>query len=101
MSADTMTSCSVVVDSTEAISALAKEKIRMQAQRFQKGSLTIMKRIGQPDVWSFRYYTKENGRSVYKRKIVGTVAEFPKRKDAEKALTLLRVNINEGQPSPP
>jgi hypothetical protein len=68
----------------------------MQAQRYQRGSLTIMKRKGQPDVWSFRYYTEENGRSVYKRKIIGTVVEFPQRKDAEKELMKLRVDINEG-----
>jgi integrase len=91
-----------VVDSTQAISALAKEKIRMQAQqRYQEGSLTIMKRKSQPDVWAFRYYTEENGRSVYKRKIVGTVVEFPKRKDAERALMPLRVNINAGAPYAP
>jgi integrase len=87
---------SIVVNSSEAISALAKEKIRMQAQRYQRGSLTIMKRKGQADVWSFRYYTEENGRSVYKRKIIGTVVEFPQRKDAEKELVKLRVDINEG-----
>jgi integrase len=68
----------------------------MQAQRYQRGSLTIMKRKGQADVWSFRYYTEENGRSVYKRKIIGTVVEFPQRKDAEKELMKLRVDINEG-----
>lgn len=85
-----------VVDSTEAISALAKEKIRMQAQRYQRGSLTILKRKSQPDAWMFRYYVQENGRSVYKRKFVGTVLEFPRRKDAEKAITQLRVEINEG-----
>src|ERR1700756_4629836 len=85
-----------VVDSTEAISALAKRRVRMQAQRYQRGSLTIIKRKCKPNVWSFRYYTKENGRSVYKRKIIGTVLEFPKRKDAERELTKLRVDINEG-----
>ena len=84
------------VDSSQAIGARAKEKIRMQAQRYQRGSLTIMKRKSQPDVWAFRYYTEEDGRSVYKRKIIGTVIEFPKRKDAEQQLMTLRVNINEG-----
>ena len=44
-----------------------------------------MKRKSQPDVWAFRYYAEENGQRVYKRKTVGTVLEFPKRKDAEKA----------------
>ena len=37
----------------------------------------------------FRYYAEEVGRRVYK-KIVGTVIEFPKRKDAEKAVAQLR-----------
>ena len=87
---------SAVVDSTQAISARAKENIRMQAQRYQQGSLTIMKRKSQPDVWAFRYYTEENGRSVYKRKIIGTVIEFPKRKDAEKQVMQIRVDVNEG-----
>lgn len=90
-----------VVDSTEAISALAKEKIRMQAQRYQAGSLTILKRKSQPDAWFFRWYTEENGRRIYKRKFVGTVLEFPKRKDAEKALIPIRVEINEGASSTP
>jgi integrase len=96
MSSSCFTDSSSTVHSSQAISALAKEKIRMRTQRYQQGSLTIMKRKGQADVWSFRYYTEENGRSVYKRKIIGTTAEFPKRKDAEKALTHLRVNINAG-----
>ena len=91
-----LTSMPQVVDSSAAISVLAKEKIRMRAQRYQQGSLTIMKRKGQADVWSFRYYTEEDGRSVYKRKIIGTVVEFPQRKDAEKELMKLRVDINEG-----
>ena len=68
----------------------------MQAQRYQRGSLSLLKRKSQPDTWVFRYYAQEGGRSVYKKKIVGTVTEFPKRKDAEKAVVQLRVNVNEG-----
>jgi integrase len=96
VSTDISSNLGLVVDSTEAISALAKEKIRMQAQRFQRGSLSILKRKSQPDAWMFRYYTEEKGRRVYKRQYVGTVVEFPKRRDAEKAVTQLRVEINEG-----
>jgi hypothetical protein len=96
MSTAVSSNSSAVVDSTEAISALAKEKIRMQAQRYQRGSLTVMKRKSQPDVWAFRYYAEEGGRTVYKRKIIGTLIEFPHRKDAEKALMKFRVDINEG-----
>jgi len=84
------------VDSTPAISARAKEIIRMQAQRYQRGSLSLLKRKSQPDAWVFRFYAEEDGRRTYKRKIVGTVIEFPKRKDAEKAVTQLRVDVNDG-----
>ena len=68
----------------------------MRAQRYQRGSLALRKRKRQPDIWEFRYYTEESGRSVYKRKYVGTVMEFPRRKDAEKAILELRAEINEG-----
>ena len=53
-----LTSSPKDLDSTSAISARAKEKIRMQAQRYQRGSLSIMKRKRQPDAWVFRYYGK-------------------------------------------
>jgi integrase len=68
----------------------------MQAQRYQRGSLSILKRKSQPDAWVFRYYTEENGRRVYKKTVIGSVIEFPKRKDAEKQVAQLRVGINEG-----
>jgi integrase len=84
------------VDSTQAVSARAKEIIRMQAQRYQRGSLSLVKRKSQPDAWVFRYYAEEGGRRAYKKKIIGTVIEFPKRKDAEKAVTQLRVDVNDG-----
>jgi integrase len=84
------------VNSTAAISAHAKEKIRMQAQRYQRGSLSLVKRRSKPDTWVFRYYVEQHGRRVYKKQIVGTVVEFPRRKDAEKAVAQLRVDVNEG-----
>jgi integrase len=84
------------VHSTAAISAHAKEKIRMQAQRYQRGSLSLLKRKSKPDTWVFRYYVGQGSRRVYKKQIVGTVLEFPKRKDAEKAVAQLRVDVNEG-----
>ena len=52
--------------------------------------------VSQPDVWVFRHYAKEDGRRVYKKRVVGTIIEFPKRKDAEKAITQFRVDVNEG-----
>jgi hypothetical protein len=56
----------------------------------------MMKRKSQPNAWVFRYYAEENGRRTYKKKIARTVIEFPKRKDAEKAVMQLRVDVNEG-----
>jgi len=82
------------VDSSQAISALPKEKLRMEAHRYQGGSLNLVKRKSLPDAWVFRYYAEESDRRVYKKQIVGTVLQFPKRKDAEKAVAQLRVNIN-------
>jgi integrase len=84
------------IDSMSAISARAKETIRMQAQRYQRGSLTLLKRKSQPDAWVFRFYADERGHRVYKKKFVGTIIEFPKRKDAEKAVAQFRVDINDG-----
>ncbi len=91
-----LTSANRDIDSVIAISARAKEIIRMQAQRYQRGSLSLLKRKSQPDTWVFRYYAEEAGHRVYKKRIVGTVIEFPKRKDAEKAVVQLRVNVNDG-----
>lgn len=83
-------------DTKKAIRVRAKERIRMQAQRYQRGSLSLRKRKNRPDLWVFRYYTEESGRRIYKKTTIGTVLEFPKRKDAEKAVSQLRIAVNEG-----
>ena len=82
--------------STASIAPRVTEKIRLQTQRYQRGSLSLLKRKSLPDAWVFRYYTEQQGRRIYKRQIVGTVVEFPKRKDAEKAIARLRVDVNDG-----
>ena len=85
------------VDSSPAIRApQQKEKIRMQAQRYQRGSLTVQKRKSQPDMWVYRYYEDVGGKRTYRKLAIGTVTQFPKRKDAEKAVAQLRVDINHG-----
>ncbi len=84
------------VHSTSAISALSKEKLRMKAQRYQRGSLRLRKRKSLPDVWEFRHYEEVGNKTIYKRQLVGPVTQFPTRKDAEKAVAQLRVDINEG-----
>ena len=62
--------------------------------RFQQGSLLKMKRKGAPDVWVFRWYEYKGGKRTYMKRVVGTVIEFPQRRDAEKALVSFRININ-------
>ena len=68
----------------------------MKAQQYQRGSLALRRRQRQPDLWEFRFYTEERGRTVYRRQPVGSVVDFPTRKDAEKAVAQLRVKINDG-----
>jgi integrase len=62
--------------------------------RFQQGSLSKMKRKGSPDVWVFRWYDSFNGKRTYKKKPIGTVVEYPQRRDAEKAVLSFRITIN-------
>ena len=62
--------------------------------RFQQGSLSKMKRKNSPDVWIFRWYDNVSGARTYKKRTVGSVAELPARRDAEKAVLSLRININ-------
>jgi integrase len=53
-----------------------------------------MKRKGCPDVWVFRWYDSATGKRTYKKRTIGSVAELPARRDAEKAVVSLRININ-------
>jgi hypothetical protein len=62
--------------------------------RFQQGSLLKMKRKSAPDVWVFRWYSYKGGKRRYMKRTVGTVVEFPQRRDAEKALLSFRYTIN-------
>lgn len=62
--------------------------------RFQHGSLTLKKNKTAPATWFFRYYEEREGRRRYRNRRIGTVTEFPRRRDAEKAVLHLRANIN-------
>lgn len=52
------------------------------------------------DSWLFRYYEDVDGKRVHRNLKVGTVREFPRRRDAEKALLSLRSIINSGVRAP-
>jgi integrase len=64
------------------------------SDRFQRGSLLRERRKVGSDVWVFRFYEEKDGRRKYRRQIIGTLAELPFKRDAEKAVATLRVNIN-------
>ena len=68
--------------------------VHNRSRRYQRGSLSILRNKKAPNAWTFRYYTNENGRRVYRRKVIGTVHDMPRRKDAEKAVAQLRLEIN-------
>jgi hypothetical protein len=66
----------------------------IESKRFRKGSLTLVKNKTKPDTWFLRYYEDAGEKRVYRRKRIGTVREFPHRRDAEKAALALRGKIN-------
>lgn len=62
--------------------------------RFQNGSLTLVKNKKADASWLFRYYEDVGGKRVHRNLKVGTVLQFPRRRDAEKAVLSLRSTIN-------
>ena len=70
------------------------------SSRYQKGSLQKTKRKNGAVVWTFRWREDSNGVRVRRKKIVGTIEEFPTRKAAEQAVSQLRSTINSEVVSP-
>ena len=62
--------------------------------RFQQGSLFRVKRKGCSDVWVFRWYDYSSGKRIYKKEIIGSVAQIRSKGEAEKAAVALRSSIN-------
>ena len=70
------------------------------SNRFQNGSLTLVKNKKADDSWFFRYYEDVAGKRVHRNLRIGTVRELPRRREAEKAVMSLRSTINSGARSP-
>jgi integrase len=66
----------------------------IESRRFQNGSLMLVKNKTTPDTWFLRFYEDTGEKRVYRRQRIGTVREFPHRRDAEKAVLALRGKIN-------
>lgn len=50
--------------------------------------------------WLFRFYEDVDGKRVHRNLKIGTVRDYPRRRDAEKAVLSLRSNINSGVRAP-
>jgi integrase len=70
------------------------------SNRFQNGSLSLVKNKKTDDSWFFRYYDDVGGKRVHRNLRIGTVRELPRRRGAEKAVLSLRSTINTGVRSP-
>lgn len=68
--------------------------------RFQHGSLMRVKNKSTEDTWYLRFYEDVQGRRVYRKQKIGSVRQYPLRRDAEKAVLALRANINSEVRSP-
>jgi integrase len=70
--------------------------------RFQHGSLIRVKNKTTDDTWFLRFYEEVNGKRVYRKQKIGTAREYPRLRDAEKAVLALRakINVNSGHHSP-
>jgi integrase len=62
--------------------------------RFQNGSLTLVKNKKTDDSWFFRYYEHAAGKRIYRNLRIGASRDYPRRRDAERAVLLLRSTIN-------
>jgi integrase len=72
----------------------------IESTRFQQGSLMLVKNKTTDNSWFFRFYEDREGKRVHRNQRIGTVREFPHRRDAEKAVLSLRAKINSGVRSP-
>jgi integrase len=67
----------------------------MTEARYQQGTLMRVKNKTMPDTWFFRYYGEnQDGKRVHRNLKIGSVREFPLRRDAEAAVLSLRAKIN-------
>jgi integrase len=70
------------------------------SNRFQNGSLILVKNKKTVGTWFLRFYEYADGKRVYRKRRIGTVREYPHRRDAEKAVLALRAKINSEVRSP-
>ncbi len=63
----------------------------------QQGSIIQATRKQGPDVWQFRWSEKDrNGRRIYRKRVIGTVRQYPDAQAARDATSALLSHINAG-----
>jgi hypothetical protein len=61
----------------------------------RRGSLETTSRLEEADVWQFRWSEKgSNGRRVYRKRVIGTVEEYPDADSARNAICGLISEVN-------
>jgi hypothetical protein len=67
--------------------------------RYQQGSVQRERRRSGPDVWIFRWYEiGTDGKSKYRKAIVGTITTLANEASALKAAQALRIDANQETP---
>ena len=63
----------------------------------QKGSVILTGPKFGPDVWQFRWSEKDHsGRRIYRKRVIGTVQQYPDTQTAREVTTALVRHINAG-----
>ena len=63
----------------------------------QQGSVILTSRKFGPDVWQFRWSEKDrSGRRIYRKRVIGTVQQYPDAQAAREVTTALVGHINAG-----
>jgi integrase len=71
----------------------------MRRSRFQQGSLQLVERAGGRKAWEYRWYEVQPDGSRRRRNLVlGTLEQYPNETAAQKAVVVLRVDINAESP---
>ncbi len=70
-------------------------KITHKRDRYQAGSLTTETRSNGPHVWIYRWReTGNGGKSVQRKRVIGTKKEYPTETSARRAIDALQLDIN-------
>lgn len=71
------------------------QTLTLRRERYQQGSLTKEKRSSGPDVWVYRWREQSSaGRTIQRKRIIGTVQQFKTETAARKAADALKLDIN-------